>query len=96
MRDVVKNDTFRTLATDTLFKGKVKDEMLVRLLEAFVWKNKDRSAFCSVTSPFLTLSVSQSLVEFLLNRSSGSFRDGLMSLVASEWDGLPFTYVQGD
>lgn len=35
----VKNDTFRTLATDTQFKGKVKEEMLIRLLEAFVWKN---------------------------------------------------------
>lgn len=35
----VKNDTFRTLATDTQFKGKVKEDMLIRLLEAFVWKN---------------------------------------------------------
>lgn len=34
----VKNDTFRTLATDTQFKGKVKEDMLIRLLEAFVWK----------------------------------------------------------
>lgn len=38
----VKSDTFRTLATDTQFKGKVKEDMLVRLLDAFVWKNKDR------------------------------------------------------
>ncbi|ORX35248.1 rab-GTPase-TBC domain-domain-containing protein [Kockovaella imperatae] len=35
----IKNDTFRTLATDTQFKGKVKEDMLIRLLEAFVWKN---------------------------------------------------------
>ena len=35
----VKNDTFRTLATDTQFKGKVKEEMLIRLLDAFIWKN---------------------------------------------------------
>ncbi|OXB33615.1 cell cycle arrest protein BUB2 [Cryptococcus neoformans] len=34
----IKNDTFRTLATDTQFKGKVKEDMLIRLLEAFVWK----------------------------------------------------------
>lgn len=34
----VKNDTFRTLATDTQFKGKVKEDMLIRLLEAFVWR----------------------------------------------------------
>ncbi|KAK4686192.1 cell cycle arrest protein BUB2, partial [Tremellales sp. Uapishka_1] len=35
----IKNDTFRTLATDTEFKGKVKEDMLIRLLEAFIWKN---------------------------------------------------------
>ncbi|WOO80787.1 Cell division control protein 16 [Vanrija pseudolonga] len=35
----IKNDTFRTLATDTQFKGRVKEDMLIRLLEAFVWKN---------------------------------------------------------
>lgn len=38
----VKNDTFRTLATDLDFKGRVKEDMLVRLLEAFVWRAKDR------------------------------------------------------
>ncbi|CAD6566998.1 MAG: hypothetical protein TREMPRED_003222 [Tremellales sp. Tagirdzhanova-0007] len=36
----IKNDTFRTLATDTQFKGKVKEDMLIRLLEAFVWKSQ--------------------------------------------------------
>lgn len=36
---LVKNDTFRTMATDTQFKGKVKEEMLIILLEAFVWKS---------------------------------------------------------
>ena len=41
--DLVKNDTFRTLATDTQFKGKVKEDMLIRLLEAFVWKNHGMS-----------------------------------------------------
>ena len=35
----VKNDTFRTLATDLNFKGKVTEDMLIRLLEAFAWKN---------------------------------------------------------
>jgi cell cycle arrest protein BUB2 len=35
----VKNDTFRTLATDLNFKGKVREDMLIRLLEAFAWKN---------------------------------------------------------
>ena len=36
----VKNDTFRTLATDTTFKGKVQDDMILRLLEAFAWKHE--------------------------------------------------------
>jgi cell cycle arrest protein BUB2 len=36
---LVKNDTFRTLATDLSFKGKVREDMLIRLLEAFAWKN---------------------------------------------------------
>ncbi|KAI5451676.1 CDC16 protein [Naganishia albida] len=35
----IKNDTFRTLATDLSFKGKVREDMLIRLLEAFAWKN---------------------------------------------------------
>ncbi len=42
-RSAVKNDTFRTLATDTQFKGKVKEDMLIRLLEAFIWKHNGAS-----------------------------------------------------
>lgn len=60
---IVKNDTFRTLATDTQFKGKVKEDMLIRLLEAFVWKNQGQ--FPYVIS---TLDVADAL---------GSERDGL-------------------
>jgi hypothetical protein len=40
---IVKNDTFRTLATDKEFKGKVDEDMLIRLLEAFIWKSKSRT-----------------------------------------------------
>ena len=40
---LVKNDTFRTLATDKEFKGRVDEDMLIRLLEAFIWKSKGRS-----------------------------------------------------
>lgn len=43
---IVKNDTFRTLATDTQFKGKVKEDMLIRLLEAFIWKNHGQCHPC--------------------------------------------------
>ncbi|PWN97646.1 TBC-domain-containing protein [Tilletiopsis washingtonensis] len=37
----IRNDTFRTLATDQGFKRRVDEGMLVRLLEAFVWRNDD-------------------------------------------------------
>jgi hypothetical protein len=40
----VRNDTFRTLATDLSFKGKVREDMLIRLLEAFAWKSKQNRA----------------------------------------------------
>jgi len=42
VREKIRNDTFRTLATDRGFKERVSEEMLVRLLEAFVWRNHDR------------------------------------------------------
>lgn len=42
VREKVRNDTFRTLATDRGFKERVREDMLVRLLDAFVWRNHDR------------------------------------------------------
>ncbi|KAK7035210.1 CDC16 protein [Paramarasmius palmivorus] len=39
VREKIRNDTFRTLATDRGFKEKVREDMLVRLLDAFVWRN---------------------------------------------------------
>ncbi|KAI9347192.1 rab-GTPase-TBC domain-containing protein [Zopfochytrium polystomum] len=38
----IKNDTFRTLATDAQFVGRVDEGLLARLLNAFVWKVKDQ------------------------------------------------------
>ncbi|KIO30470.1 hypothetical protein M407DRAFT_69212 [Tulasnella calospora MUT 4182] len=43
VREKIRNDTFRTLATDRGFKEKVSEVMLVRLLDAFVWRSQDRS-----------------------------------------------------
>ncbi|CEQ39751.1 SPOSA6832_01310, partial [Sporobolomyces salmonicolor] len=37
----IRNDTFRTLATDKEFMDKVGEERLVRCLEAFVWRQMD-------------------------------------------------------
>lgn len=36
--DKIKNDTFRTCATDRKFLAKVDEGMLSRVLNAFVWK----------------------------------------------------------
>lgn len=41
VREKIRNDTFRTLATDKGFKERVREDMLVRLLDAFVWRNHD-------------------------------------------------------
>ncbi|KAL1747072.1 rab-GTPase-TBC domain-containing protein [Schizophyllum fasciatum] len=43
VREKIRNDTFRTLATDRGFKERVREDMLVRLLDAFVWRSQDRS-----------------------------------------------------
>ncbi|KAF8621553.1 hypothetical protein AX15_007721 [Amanita polypyramis BW_CC] len=46
---------FRTLATDKGFKERVREDMLVRLLDAFVWRNHGRYIRCASFS-FLSLS----------------------------------------
>ncbi|KAI0672982.1 bub2 protein [Trametes maxima] len=43
VREKIRNDTFRTLATDRGFKERVSEDMLVRLLDAFVWRNHGMS-----------------------------------------------------
>ncbi|VDB85196.1 unnamed protein product [Peniophora sp. CBMAI 1063] len=45
VREKIRNDTFRTLATDRGFKERVREDMLVRLLDAFVWRNHDRQEY---------------------------------------------------
>ncbi|KAF8971039.1 bub2 protein [Flammula alnicola] len=42
VREKIRNDTFRTLATDKGFKERVREDMLVRLLDAFVWRSHER------------------------------------------------------
>ena len=37
----IRNDTFRTLATDPLFRRRVSESSIIRLLNAFQWKLKD-------------------------------------------------------
>lgn len=40
MHRKIKNDTFRTLATDKAFGARVSEERLVMCLEAFVWRQQ--------------------------------------------------------
>ncbi|KAF9047336.1 TBC-domain-containing protein [Panaeolus papilionaceus] len=42
VREKIRNDTFRTLATDKGFKERVREDMLIRLLDAFVWRSHER------------------------------------------------------
>ncbi|KAI9473522.1 MAG: TBC-domain-containing protein [Benjaminiella poitrasii] len=39
----IRQDTFRTMTTDTNFLEHVSEDMLIRLLNAFVWENKDHN-----------------------------------------------------
>jgi cell cycle arrest protein BUB2 len=63
----VKEDTNRTFRTDSLFQGRVQEEMLIRLLEAFAWKSQcsgERSftyvqGMNALAAPFLYVMPSQ-------------------------------------
>ncbi|MCJ1306402.1 hypothetical protein MMC25_000044 [Agyrium rufum] len=50
----IRNDTFRTLATDPLFKRRVSEASLIRLLNALAWKlhdaNQEKAAAAALSS----------------------------------------------
>jgi len=48
----IKNDGFRTLRTDEKFKQKVTDNMIVRLLNAFVWSKEKEKIVSDVNCNF--------------------------------------------
>ncbi|KAI8070189.1 rab-GTPase-TBC domain-containing protein [Thamnidium elegans] len=41
--DKIRNDTFRTMTTDTKFIEHVSEDMLIRVLNAFVWSNDEKN-----------------------------------------------------
>ena len=47
----ISNDTFRTLATDTLFKRRVTDASITRLLNATAWKLQDAKKASRLSTP---------------------------------------------
>lgn len=62
----IRNDTFRTLATDPLFRRKVSEASLIRLLNAFQWSMKDQGFEAQyvqgmnvIAAPFLYASKSE-------------------------------------
>lgn len=46
----VKDDTFRTFRTDSQFQDRVKEEDLIRLLEAFAWRSESERSRSSLTT----------------------------------------------
>ncbi|KTW27874.1 uncharacterized protein T551_02841 [Pneumocystis jirovecii RU7] len=62
----IRNDTFRTLATDPLFRRKVSEASLIRLLNSFVWYMESHNSPISyiqgmnvIAAPFLYTSKSE-------------------------------------
>ncbi|KAH8108529.1 rab domain-containing cell division control protein [Phellopilus nigrolimitatus] len=63
-KEKIRNDTFRTLATDRGFKERVREDMLVRLLDAFVWRNHERQEIAetrNIVPPPLTFTYVQGM-----------------------------------
>ncbi|KAI1390166.1 TBC-domain-containing protein [Hypoxylon trugodes] len=100
----IRNDTFRTLTTDPLFRRRVSEASLIRLLNAIAWKLHDAKEERRPTSSRLSLapmsSASSSRSDLSQTDSSPSARNRARALTlttegsdatASE----PGTYVQG-
>lgn len=83
MHDKIRNDAFRTLATDQDFLDKVGEEKLIRCLEAFVWRRLGLSfpAIGLRTRSFDLLDASLTLSD--LERETGAA------------ESAPVPYVQG-
>jgi len=85
VREKIRNDTFRTLATDKGFKSRVREDMLVRLLDAFVWSSTSTSHLTSSqTSSSTSTSTNSDLYPGL---NSFTYVQGMNVLAA------PFLYV---
>ena len=74
----------RTLATDRGFKERVREDMLVRLLDAFVWRNQGPSPLHGFSASLPTYRIPHSLVERQELAETHNIQPP-----------LSFTYVQG-
>ncbi|KAG9296943.1 hypothetical protein G9A89_006898 [Geosiphon pyriformis] len=59
--DKVRNDTFRTMATDQRFLQKVNEDMLIRVLNAFAWKMKFVDSLVNLVSGSTSISYVQGM-----------------------------------
>ncbi|KAI0385844.1 TBC-domain-containing protein [Hypomontagnella monticulosa] len=100
----IRNDTFRTLTTDPLFRRRVSEASLIRLLNAIAWKLHDAKEERRPTSSRMSLaptdSASSSHSDFSLTDTSPSARNRARALTLTTEDSdattsEPGTYVQG-
>ncbi|KAI9825778.1 MAG: hypothetical protein M1826_006880 [Phylliscum demangeonii] len=97
----IRNDTFRTLTTDPLFRRRVSEASLIRLLNAFVWtlheaREKGRKAGMS---PMPTSDGSPEMRPVMPVRAMSPSLDGVSGLTGDERSDVggaaAGTYVQG-
>jgi cell cycle arrest protein BUB2 len=62
VHDKIKDDTFRTLATNKKFSEKVNEGMLSRLLNAFVWKMKGINHELGINYRYPTITIVELVV----------------------------------
>ena len=99
----IRNDTFRTLATDPLFRRRVSEASLIRLLNAVAWKLHDgkekRASSFSITEPNKTPKSSDAYSNPELQSSTPTMKSRARALTLTQ-EGTdttpePGTYVQG-
>lgn len=80
MHDKIRNDAFRTLATDKEFQERVDEAALIRMLDAFVWKHSRDSEERHTGVPNSHSDVTGAVPSFRIEE---------------EYTSLEFSYVQG-
>lgn len=96
----IRNDTFRTLATDPLFKRRVTEASLIRLLNAVAWKihdSKPQQALKNSSSsrPSLSKKHSTEFTEFHSSTTNGATAPHADSSATAGSNADSAVYVQG-
>ncbi|KAI1461640.1 TBC-domain-containing protein [Annulohypoxylon moriforme] len=100
----IRNDTFRTLTTDPLFRRRVSEASLIRLLNAIAWKLHDAKEERRPTSSRLSIAPTDSASSSRSDLSATDIspfsrsRNRALTLTTEDSDATtsePGTYVQG-